>query len=53
MDEAMARVPSLKHVNLNYRGRYSFAVRSLHEGVCPLRAPATVHLDEDDEGTGD
>ncbi|MER7839055.1 hypothetical protein ABTY98_25045 [Streptomyces sp. NPDC096040] len=30
-------------------GRYSFAARSPHEGLRPLRDPATVHLDEDDD----
>ncbi|MFI5681283.1 hypothetical protein [Streptomyces cellulosae] len=53
LDEAMARVSPLKHANLTCLGRYSCAVRPPHEGVRPLRDPATVHLDEDDEGTSD
>ncbi|MER6977696.1 hypothetical protein [Streptomyces carpinensis] len=28
-------------------------VRPPREGLRPLRDPATVHLDEDDEGTGE
>jgi hypothetical protein len=43
----------LKHANLNCLGRYSFAARPPREGLRPLRDPATVHLDEDDEGTGE
>ncbi|WP_158778762.1 hypothetical protein [Streptomyces cellulosae] len=49
----MARVRPLKHAHHNYPGRYSFAARPPREGLRPLRDPATVHLDEDDEGTGE
>ncbi|MFI9605069.1 hypothetical protein ACIHCX_35530 [Streptomyces sp. NPDC052043] len=49
----MARVSPLKHANLNCLGRYSFAARPPREGLRPLRDPATVHLDEDDEGNGE
>ncbi|WP_371778073.1 hypothetical protein [Streptosporangium subroseum] len=49
----MARVSALRHANLNRRGRYSFAARPPREGLRPRRDPATVHLDEDDEGTGE
>ncbi|MER5540448.1 Tn3 family transposase [Streptomyces mirabilis] len=53
LDEDVARVSPLKHTNLNRLGRYSFATRPPREGLRPLRDPATVHLDEDDEGTGE
>ena len=53
LDEDVARVSPLKHANLNCLGRYSFAARPPREGLRPLRDPATVHLDEDDEGTGE
>lgn len=53
LDEDVARVPPLKHANLNCLGRYSFAARPPREGLRPLRDSATVHLDEDDEGTGE
>ena len=36
-----------------FLGRYSFAARPPREGLRPLRDPATVHRDEDDEGTGE
>lgn len=49
----MARVSPLKHTNLNRPGRYSFAPRPPPEGLRPLRDPATVHLDEGDEGTSE
>ncbi|WP_405881248.1 hypothetical protein OG762_23265 [Streptomyces sp. NBC_01136] len=49
----LARVSPLKHANLNCLGHYSFAARPPREGLRPLRDPATVHLDEDDEGTGE
>jgi hypothetical protein len=45
--------PPLKQANLNCPGRYGFAGRPPREGLRPLRDPATVHLDEDDEGTGE
>lgn len=35
------------------RYRDSFAARPPREGLRPLCDPATVHLDEDDEGTGE
>ncbi|MBT2510039.1 hypothetical protein J7I98_30120 [Streptomyces sp. ISL-98] len=53
LDEDVARVSPLKHANLNCLGRYSFAARSPRGGLRPLRDPATVHLDGDDEGTGE
>lgn len=31
----------------------TFAARPPREGLRPLRDPATVHLDEDDEGAGE
>jgi hypothetical protein len=53
LNEDVARVSPLKHANLNCLGRYSFAARPPREGLRPPRDPATVHLDEDDEGTGE
>jgi hypothetical protein len=53
LDEGVARISLLKHANLNCPGRYSFAARPPREGLRPLRDPATVRLDEDDEGTGE
>lgn len=53
LNEDVARVSPLKHANLNCLGRYSFAARPPRESLRPLRDPATVHLDEDDEGTGE
>jgi hypothetical protein len=53
LDEDVARVSPLKHANLNCLGHYSFAASPPREGPCPLRDPATVHLDEDDDGTGE
>ncbi|MFF8026542.1 Tn3 family transposase [Streptomyces sp. NPDC007896] len=53
LNEDVARISPLKHANLNCLGRYSFAARPPREGLRPLRDPATVHLDEDDEGTGE
>lgn len=53
LDEDVARVSPLKHANLNCLCRYSFAARPPREGLRPLSDPATVHLDEDDEGTGE
>ena len=52
-NEDVARLCPLKHANLNFLGRYGFAARPPREGLRPLRDPATVHLDEDDEGTGE
>ncbi|MFF8919043.1 hypothetical protein ACF08M_38550 [Streptomyces sp. NPDC015032] len=45
----VARFSPLKHANLNRSGRYRFAARPPREGLRPLRGPATVHLEEDDE----
>jgi hypothetical protein len=45
----VARVSPLKHANLNCLGRHGFAACPPREGLRPLRGPATVHLDEDDE----
>lgn len=53
LDEEVARVAALKHADLNCLDRYSFAARPPCEGLCPLRDPATVHVDEDDEDTGE
>lgn len=52
-DDDVAPVSPLKHANLNCLGRYSFAARLPHEGLRPLRDPAAVHLDEDDESAGE
>ncbi|MCC5481262.1 transposase [Streptomyces barringtoniae] len=54
LDDDVARVSPLKHADLNCLGRYSFAARPPREGrLRSLHDPATVHLDEDDEGTGE
>lgn len=53
LNEDLARVSPLKHANVNYLGRYSFGARPPREGLRPLRDPATIHLDEDYEGTGE
>ncbi|WP_330279037.1 hypothetical protein OHO83_08505 [Streptomyces sp. NBC_00569] len=49
----MARVAPLKHADLNRQDRYRFAARPPREGLRPLRDPATAHLDEDHEDTGE
>jgi TnpA family transposase len=51
LDDDVALVSPLKHANLDCLGRYSFDARPPREGPRPLRVPATVHLDEDDEGS--
>ena len=53
LDEDVARVSPRKHANPNWKGRYCFAARPPREGLHPLPDPVTVHLDEDDEGTGE
>ncbi|MFE5052268.1 hypothetical protein ACFRAI_38985 [Streptomyces sp. NPDC056637] len=53
LDEDVTRVAPLKHANLNCLDRHSFVARPPREGQRPLRDPATVHLDEDHEDTGE
>ncbi|MGW1781854.1 hypothetical protein ACWCQQ_22300 [Streptomyces sp. NPDC002143] len=48
LDEDVARVSPLRHANLNCLGRYGFAAHPPYEGLRPLRGPAAVHLDEND-----
>ncbi|MFB7374101.1 hypothetical protein ACFC0D_30110 [Streptomyces sp. NPDC056222] len=55
-DEEVVRLSPLKHAILDCLDCldcYSFAARPPREGLCPLRDPATVHLEGDDEGTGE
>jgi TnpA family transposase len=49
-DEYMARLPPLRHRNLNVLDRYSFTASVPREGLRPLRDPDAVELDDDDDG---
>jgi hypothetical protein len=50
-DEDVARLPPLKHKNLNVLGPYSFAASTPAVGALrPLRDPDAPELDEDDDG---
>ncbi|WP_406337501.1 hypothetical protein [Streptomyces sp. NBC_00649] len=49
----MARVAPLKHAHLSCLDHYRFAARPPREGLRSLRDPATAHLDEDHEDTGE
>ncbi|WP_069734999.1 Tn3 family transposase [Streptomyces sp. EN27] len=48
-DEDVARLPPLKHKNLNVLGRYSFTASQPVDGMRPLRDPEAVDLDDDDD----
>lgn len=50
LDEDVARLSPLRHANLNVLGRYTFrGSQPSGGGLRPLRDPAAVGLDEDDE----
>lgn len=50
-DEDVARLPPLKHRNLNCLGRYGFTASTPAAGALrPLRDPDAVELDDDDDG---
>ncbi|MFI9230826.1 Tn3 family transposase [Streptomyces rimosus] len=49
-DEDIARLPPLKHRNLNLLGRDSFTASTWPPALRPLRAPDAPELDEDDGG---
>jgi hypothetical protein len=49
-DEDVARLPPLKHRNVNCLGRYSFTASQPVDGLRPLRDPDAVDLDDDDDG---
>ncbi|MCX4593745.1 hypothetical protein OG819_29540 [Streptomyces sp. NBC_01549] len=49
-DEDVARLPPLKHGNVNCLGRYRFTASQPVDRLRPLRAPDAVDLDDDDDG---
>lgn len=50
-DEDVARLPPLKHKNLNVLGRYSFTPTQPAGGTLrPLRDPDAAGLDDDEDG---